>query len=60
MKKRTGKVRKFGNELYRYHDTRERRADADRIAEWLRSRGFKVRVTGDYKTGYKIWKKTGG
>ena len=47
--------RKFGKAIYYWYDKRDTKREATSSASWARSRGFKVRITGDYKAGYDLW-----
>ena len=47
--------RKFGNLTYYWYDKRDSKREAENSITWARSRGFKVRITGDYKAGYDLW-----
>lgn len=47
--------RKFGKLTYYWYDRRSRIEHARNSAEWSRSKGFKVRITGNYRTGYDLW-----
>jgi len=51
------RAREFNGKVYTYSATYDAKKGADRAAEYHRDKGRLARVTGSWRTGYKVWIK---